>query len=538
MYTNKRILMGVALVLAFAAFLPMAGAQATTTPQGALSITNLRVSPQPVIAGENITISFNLFNSYTSPLDNVNLYLGAQSRLINVTPSSSFLIDSIGTGIYGGISSEVFTYKIHVPSTLPEGEYTIDAIAGYKTTQSNGYVNYDVSAQSVMPIGIYVYGVPQIALNAVAQSQITPGHQFPLTISAVNYGSGTARNVSLYIMGSNDFSASGAEQFNLGIIQSGGAQSASATIFPAANIPGGTDYLPIKLSYTSDAGIASNTIVNVPIGILLNKPNIALSIVNAMPTQLNPGSNQTVTVLIQNIGTGQANNVSVQFLNGTGVSASGSASYFFIGSLPQGGEVTESVFVSANRDANQTNYSLPATIKYTYANYQNSTTQYENIPIRVQSGAIFDITAVNATLGPGMTYKPVVLTVKNIGNEAAQQITLSLQSIYPITPATPDAYVNYLAPGQSTNITFYVNIDSSGQPGTYPITLYEQWRQPNGAVNQQYSGSNSYYANVSNSSGSLGSYVGDIVGLVVVVIVALIAVRVVRSRKKPSKGKA
>ena len=532
-----RLPIAIMCILAAAAVLaPMAGAQAAATPGGALSITNLRVSPQPVVAGDNITISFNLFNSYTSSLNNVNLQLMAQSPLINVSPSYSTLIDGIGTGIYGGVSAGVFTYTVHVPSTLPEGEYTIDAVAGYQTTQSNGYVNYDVAAQSVMPIDIYVYGIPQIAINAVPQGQIVPGHQFTMSISAVNYGTGQARNVSIAILGSSEFGASGAEQFNLGIIPAGSSQSAVATIFPAANVPGGTSYLPVRLSYMSDAGVSSNATVDVPISILLNRPDIAVSIMNAVPTQLSPGSNQTLTVLIQNIGTGQANNVSVQFLNGTGVSASGSASNFFIGSLPQDGQITENVFVSANRNANQTNYSIPVMVRYTYANYQNSTVQYDSIPIKVQSGAVFSIGAVSASLVPGDTYKPVTFTVKNIGNEEAQQVTLSLQSIYPITPVTPDAYVNSLAPGQSENVTFYVNVDSSGKPGTYPVTLYEQWRQPNGATNQQYAGSDNYYVQVGGGSGS--GYGSIAIWAVVAVIVVIVAYRVASKRLPGRKRKA
>lgn len=517
---DARFLAGVLLVLAAMMMVQLAGAQSSTTPQGALSLTNLVVSPQPVVSGENITITFGLYNSYGSTLNNVDLQLLASSQLINVSPSDTYLIDGIGTGSYGGAGYDVFTYKVHVPSTLQEGVYTIDVIADYQTTQSNGEVNYNVAAESVMPINIYVYGVPQISLNALPSTQIIPGHQFTMDLSAVNSGSGQARDVSLRLLNSSSFSADGAEEFNLGIIPSGASQEATVSLFAAANISGGTNVLPVQVNYTSDAGISYNSIQEIPINILLNRPDIVASIVGAVPTELSPGSNQTETIAIQNIGTGQANNVSVQFLNGSGVSASGSASSFFIGSLPQNAQVTETVFVSANRYANQTDYSLPVTISYTYANYGNSTVLHESIPIKVQSGAIFNITAISSSLLPGSTYRPVTVTVKNIGNEEAQQITLSLQSIYPITPVTPDAYLESLSPGQQENVTFYVSVSSSGKPGTYPITLYEQWRQPDGSINQQYSGSNSYYAQVGGAGGSGYTYTAVLAVVVVVVIVA------------------
>ncbi len=533
---NKKIVRNILIALmAIAVIASFASAQVTTTPQDALSTVNLTISPQPVIAGDNITISFLLFNSYTSNLNDVNLEITSASPLISVSPSYSFIVDGIGTGVYGGVSNRLFTYNVHIPSTLPEGEYTLYIMAYYTTVQSNGETNYDVAAQSQIPIYIYVYGNPDVELNGIPSTSIVPGHDFSIAISAVNTGDGAARNVSLSILNSSVFSADGANRFNLGIIQSGSEGSTTAQIFASQNISSGINYLPVKVSYTSDANVSTTEIENISLNVLLNQPNIAASIINSVPTELNPGGNQTVTVLLQNIGTGQANNVSVQFLNGTGISASGTASYFFIGTLAQSASVQENVFISANKNANQSNYTLPVRIKYTHANYKGNVTQMEYIPIKVQSGAIFNVTAASSSLLPGSTYKPLTFVVKNIGNEEAQQISFSLQSLYPITPVTPVSYITSLAPGQSTNVTFYVSVVSTGNPGTYPVTLYEQWRQPNGATNQQYSGSNNYYAEVVNSSGS-NTYEYAVAAVVVVVIVVLVLRRRMKGMKKKAKA--
>jgi hypothetical protein len=93
---------------------------------------------------------------------------------------------------------------------------------------------------------------------------------------------------------------------------------------------------------------------------------------------------------------------------------------------------------------------------------------------------------------------PVQLRVTNNGTSAAEQLQLSLQTTYPITPVASTAYVSDLQPGSSTNVTFLVSVDTAGVPGNYPVTLYEQWKQPNGATNQQFSGSSNYFVTVAS----------------------------------------
>ena len=511
---NNKVLFGmVMLIVAFSLMARSATAQAA-----ALSLINLQISPAPVVAGDNITVYFQLFNSYSQSLSQVNLQLEAQNPIINISPSYDYYGYTIGTGLYGGFGFNGFTYKLHIPSTLPAGEYTIDVVANYQTSEgtSSGTA---VAAQSIIPIYIYVYGNPQISLNIVPEGQITPGKDFTATITAVNSGTDTARNVTMQILSTNSFAPDGPSTFQLGIIPSEGSSAATATIFTYQNISGGMNYLQALLTYTTQEGIPKNEIANVPINILLNNPDIVGSITGATPQQLYPGSNQSATVLVQNIGTGEAYNLTLEFLSGNGISASGAAASFFVGSLAAGAEVSENVFISANADVNQSGAKLPMRANYQYVNHQGNITTVQYIPVNLQSSAVFSITSVNPAVPVGAAYKPVTFTVKNIGNEEATGISFSLQSIYPVTPATPDYYLASLAPGQAANVTFYVNVDSQGRNGQYPITLYAQWRQPNGATNQQYSGSDNYYINVGSQQGGYGGIIAAAIVIAVIMIV-------------------
>ncbi len=142
---------------------------------------------------------------------------------------------------------------------------------------------------------------------------------------------------------------------------------------------------------------------------------------------------------------------------------------------------------------------------------------------------------MNDSLAPGSTYAPISFTIQNTGSETAQEITFSLDTIYPISPVNPNVYINSLAPGASTTVTFYVNVDGQGNVGQYPVSLYEQWTQPNGATNQQYSTSENFYGIVYKGGGSDSSY-AYLIGAIIIVVIALVIYWRMNAAKK-TKGK-
>ncbi len=511
---------------------------------GALSLEALTLSPQYVVSGENVTISFQLFNSYSGTLQNVNLQLEASNPLLNVSPSYTNLIDVIGSGIYGGSGFDIYTYKIHIPSTLPSGVYTIDVVATYETSVSDGVTSYDTPGESVMPISIYVHGKPGIGFSIAPSSQLVPNSEAQIEVNAQNTGTGTAYNVTATILNSTYFKPSGAKSLILGTMDPGASYGSSASIFVASNITNGTHQLRLALSYQDENGTYEHTNASVPISVLLNSPNIIATVQSTQPSQLYVGSNQSVEVAIENVGSGTARNVSVSFRSGSGAIVGSAASSFFISSLQPGQSVPEMITVSSNQSDPKSVAHVYTSLSYKGANYAGNYSKVVPINLSVFPSAVFNVTSVQGSLQPGATYKPVTYTIKNVGNEPASQISLSLQSIYPITPISGNAYIDSLAPNQSATVTFYVDVDSNGADGSYPATIYEQWRQPNGAISQQFSGSNSYYMAVggkqyapsgATSEEAAPNYSGYIYAAIAVVVIA-IALFAVSMRSRRSSG--
>jgi hypothetical protein len=398
-------------LLALAAFLAIAVMTVAGQTTGALSLTNVSVSPNPVMAGGNATIRFQIYNSYNFWLFNVNLQPTGSYPLINVSPLSSYHLGQIGQGSNPGY----FNYTISIPKTTPSGVYTLTFTATYYALTSQGVA---VSTSS-MPLSFYVQ----------------------------------------------------------------------------------------------------------------NKPTIKLVALSPQPASLYAGHNQTIEIGIENAGYGTARNVSVSVSAGPGASILSSVTGFFVSNLTQGQVVEEPVLVSAQSTSSA---GLLANVTYYSSDLRQRFHSAQNLSLSVAPAAQFNVTGESSGIVPGSTDVPLTFTVRNIGTMTAQELQLSLQSTYPLTPVASTYYVASLTPGASTNVTFLVSADSQGVPSDYPVTIYEQWKQPNGATNQQFSGSNNYFVVVNPTS---GVSVADMVAAVV--IIAIVGFIVIRKRKaKRVKEKA
>ncbi|EQD31263.1 S-layer domain protein [mine drainage metagenome] len=542
--TRKHFSMALIAYLSFAMLALMAlpaYAQSSSALAGAgdnmLSLSGVSIYPSPVIAGGNVTISFRLFNSYSEALSDVNLGLTTTSQIFNVSPSNTYMLSSIGSGVYGGLGYNVFTYTFHLPSTLISGLYTIDVIANYRV--SVGTPGTEVPGESIMPITFYVHGKPNLQLNILPTSQVSPGNTMQYQLSVSNSGGGTARNITVKLLGSNTVTPFGNDVFSLGNIAPGAQAQMAGGMAISESAKAGSNNITAQVSYSTSIGSVSyNT--TIPVSIYIGQPDIAISATGSTPQELYAGGNATLALEIQNVGDGYARNLTVNISGSSNLNIGSSARSFFIGALAPGQSVAESVFVSANSTYSN-NAALYASVHYLHADYTNATSVSIPVSISIAPSAIFSISNVSDSIYPGAAYSAVTFNITNIGNIAAKQVVLSLQSIYPISPIAGNAYLKELAPGQSTSATFYVSVDTTGKPGEYPVTLYEQWKQPNAANSMQFTGSDSYYATVysSNSGSSSGSSAiyETLLAVVVIIILVLLYKRIAKSKPKNTKTK-
>ncbi|MEM0201295.1 MAG: CARDB domain-containing protein [Candidatus Micrarchaeaceae archaeon] len=495
----------------------------------ALSVTNLQISPNPILAGSQIHLSFQIYDSYSSELTNVNLQLQGSYPILNFSPTNSYLINEMSQGIYGG-SSSYFNYNINIPKSTPSGTYVLNILATYQTTQTVSGGTETITGSSVIPITFYVSGAPNITVTS-EPGNINPGQNFEVSLNVLNSGYGSAKNITISLLNNSEFIPIGAKSFNIGYLGQSSSDQLTATYKANNFIENGTYSIPIQISYHAITGTKYTQNQNQSVSVLINNPNIVVTVESEQPQTLYKGYNQSLVLGITNIGTGTAENVSLGFFSGKGINVLSSVSNFFIGSISPGQTVQESLLISAS-NFGSSNSSFYSYLKYLSSNYKSIFEKNQTIPINVASSSTFNITNGTYSITPGSTAVPLNLIITNTGNINAENIQLSLQSNYPITPVTSSYYISSLSPGQSANVSFEVSADSNANLGTYPITIYETWKQPNGAVEQAYSGTNVYYATITNGSSNNSEQFVNIVIVVIVIIVLFTIYRRIKTSKK------
>ncbi len=497
----------------------IAGAQIN----GALSIANLAVTPNPAVAGSNITIAFQLYNSYDNSLKNINMQLEGTYPLLNYSPSGTYEISSIGQGLSG-----IYTYTLHIPKTAQEGTYTLNLVATYETASPVIGGGEEIGS-SVMPITLFIYNFPNITVNAAMQ--IFPGSTTQADITISNVGYGNARNVHLTLLNSTDFTPLGLKSFSLGTMPSSATVEESAQYYVSRNITNGKHRLAFLLNYTTDTNQTVSRLIYASVEVKINKPTIKVSIASAQPQTLSPGYNQTLILSIQNTGTGPAKNITIDLYPGNGTVLLSSIQSYFISTLEPFAIQQIPVLVGASEGTNKAE--IAANITYYSANYNELFKSRQILNLTLFPTAQFTIIGEKSSLYPGATDVPVTLEVENTGNEEADSIQFSMQSVYPISPIASTYYLAKLMPGQIANITFLASADSQGEPGSYPITVFAEWKQPNGAIDQEYTGTINYFATVSTTTNNGSLYDGLAIIAIVVIILAYAALKArFKTRKK------
>ena len=409
METKKALLMFVALAM----MIGTAGAQ--TVYDNSLSMANVSVAPNPVVSGGNVIINFRLYDAYNVWLYGTTLQPSGTYPLLNVSPLSAKLLGTVNPGL----SQSNYTYSFPIPSTTPSGTYTITFKAQYFVYAGTGAL----IATSTMPVTFYVQNRPAIKVLASAPQ--------------------------------------------------------SATLYT--------------------------------------------------------GHNQSITLSIMNTGYGTARNVSVAMGAGSGLTILSPITDFFVSNLTMGSAASEPLLISAQ---NLSSTYLTANVTYYSSTFQQRFSSLQRINLSVAPSAQFSLSPAGSGVAVGAADVPVNLRITNTGTSDARELQLTLQTSYPITPVASTAYVQDLKPGESANLTFLVDVDTAGVPGKYPVTLYEQWKQPNGAANQQFTGSNNYFVSVVGAGLGTSSLVMYAIAIIVVIAVAAFLYRKRMARRSEgSKAK-
>ncbi len=239
------------LFMVFATAVMLSG-MASAQYAGALTFANVSVSPNPVVAGENANIKFQVYDSYDYWLYNTNIQPESSYPLLNVSPLSSRILGTVNPGL----DSNYYNYTIAVPATTPSGSYTLNFVATYYVYSG---ISGIVVGTASMPVSFYVQNRPTITVMASSAqpSALYSGYNQTVNLVVENTGYGTARNVSVSVAGQHGLTIlSSVTTFLIPNLTRG--SSVIEPVLVSANSTGRTSLLA-SITYTRPASTSYST---------------------------------------------------------------------------------------------------------------------------------------------------------------------------------------------------------------------------------------------------------------------------------------
>ena len=171
-------------------------------------------------------------------------------------------------------------------------------------------------------------------------------------------------------------------------------------------------------------------------------------------------------------GSGNATNVYIQALNTNAFTPYQNTKSYTISTMIPGKEYTFTFLVNVTPNIPLGSYNF--TLEITY--YENNIfiPQYEFVSVELPVLGYTQLSAVAETSGtifPGEQDVPIELTVYNFGNVEASNVTLMLNSTYPIQFISKEALIPVIPPGGSATVQVLANIYSNATIGTYKVPI-------------------------------------------------------------------
>ncbi|MFH0818286.1 MAG: COG1361 S-layer family protein [Candidatus Micrarchaeota archaeon] len=515
------------LVVAFA--LLLASFAIAQSVSNYLVVTDVKTSPAEIYAGDDVNMTFLLYNTYSYSADGVIVQLTGGYPLFELSPTQTYRMNSVPSGIHQ-LGLEPLTFKLHVDPNAAAGTYTLNVVATYATVTETKLANGATSTLATvktdtMPISIRVRGAPHLSTSLVSQG-VEPGVKSIVTLSIINDGTDTAKSAAIELSPTDVFEVLGTSSAYIGDIDAGKGAQASFTIRAKENAPNKKHELPVKLDYSNKYNKAFEYSGKVPIMVSVYEPSLEVS-VSDTTARPRAGDDTTIVLLVRNKGDGLAKNVVLEVSSAGQIEVKWPTNKITIGDIAGGARATATVKVKVAEGASEQGAILPARLSYTSSNKQQMYDLPSAISVDLERSSNFIVAGSKSELRANELWKPVEFTLKNTGNTPAREIKVSMNTQYPITPSGRDQYIPSLAPGESATVTFHVDIDSKAVPQNYPVDIYFQWKEDGDKI---YSETKSYSVGVMNGVQDMTMYY--VVGGIVALAVGMTVYKKIKGKKK------
>ncbi len=252
--------------------------------------------------------------------------------------------------------------------------------------------------------------------------------------------------------------------------------------FPLAVDPtavGGFYQVSITTAYESSTFVqfSSSATLNLYVG---GTPSVSYTITNTDPLDVYPGDTALVTVTADNTGNFEAQALSAKLSAPSPLTVPVAKSSDTLATLDARSSGTLSFAVEVPKDAPSKIYELTLDVSYLDQNLVQQNREV-TLPFQVKRKAQYNATdAGSATLYANENGLPVHLTLTNTGTETADKIRVRILPEFPFSTDGSVRYIPTLSPGQSSPMSFSVDVDKDATPGTYVVDLLVTYQDPYG----------------------------------------------------------
>ncbi|WP_229125289.1 COG1361 S-layer family protein [Halapricum desulfuricans] len=335
-----------------------------------------------------------------------------------------------------------------------------------------------VFAQEIERDGGITRGEPDLDVWAT-EDEVTPGSDSPLEVTIQNngdldFGSQaetvlTARGVTIEVEDAGPFE-SAAGKTGLGRIQDGVSRTVPLELEVPNDIEPGTYDVEVEIEYeytnrvTSDGRqqrLSESDTHEIEV-VVPDEPQFELG---AVETDIAPGTTDTASVEIENVGTEPANETRVSFTGAGGVTIDGGASENYLGDLEPGEAATTTVEAAVAESSGAATTSIEAAFTYTDGNGIERQGTSDRARFSLGESQSFSISNLEGTLAVG--YDGIVSgTVRNDGPRTVDDAVLIVEPMSDSIVVEDTRYaLPEMRPGTTANFSYPTDVTGNADPG-------------------------------------------------------------------------
>ena len=388
----------------------------------------------------------------------------------------------------------------------------------------------------VLFIGAANAGFPQATQLTYNPSPAVPGTTITVFVQLNNTDTVAQSGVVVGIENSYPFTVEGDTSKTIGIIDKMGQASATFTVYVDPNAE--------NKSYTITVDTSSNDVTGtkkVTFPILVSGKEPSLKVIESSLGKIAPGTEETVSLTIQNIGTSTAYDVIVEMQEDRTITPAGvvverelspiGAAAAYIAQINASEKQVGTLTISANRAAELKNYTLPIKVSYRDSSGVRQTdTSY--IGLRIEGNVEFDAT-LKANTTPFVAGQKSDATIEMF-NKGAGSASFVVAEISTTAGAVDSAkqFIGSLNPNDVDSFKTGIVFDSNLKTGEQILHVTLTYQDTDATTKKETFDIPVMVYSAADGAAAVGSGPNPILILIVLVVIVVVGWKLIKRRNK------